>query len=56
MQGFGYGNLLTIEALSAGRAAANSTSSDVLRAIVGLLLPILLVGFVVLILMRQSWN
>jgi cell division protease FtsH len=52
LQGFGYGNLLTSEAQAAAHAATTSAGSELLRAIVGWLIPIALIGMLFLLLMR----
>ncbi len=53
LQGFGYGNLLTSEALSAGRATTTSAGSDPIRSLVGFLIPIILIGIVLFVFLRM---
>jgi cell division protease FtsH len=55
LQGFGYGNLLTNEALTAARpatAAPAGGAADVFRTIVSWLIPAVLIGLLVVLLMR----
>ena len=52
LNGFGYGQLLTSEALSAMRPAAMGGASDVLRAVVGWIIPAVLIGLFIVLLVR----
>ena len=52
LNGFGYGQLLTTEALSAMRPGSAGGASDVLRAVVGWIIPIVLIGLFIVLLVR----
>ena len=52
LNGFGYGQLLTTEALSAMRPGSAGGASDVLRAVVGWVIPTVLIGLFIVLLVR----
>jgi cell division protease FtsH len=52
LNGFGYGQLLTTEALSAMRPGSAGAASDVLRAVVGWVIPTVLIGLFIVLLVR----
>ena len=52
LQGFGYGNLLTTEAVNATRPAAGGGAAETFRSLVSWLIPAVLIGLLIVLLMR----